>query len=108
MTSLAIFLMNGCIQTDKTNGINRPNVILILADDMAYGDLSGINGGLSQTPSLDRLAQESVWFSQGYSAAPVCAHLKERDNVRECPLNNQNNEELYRKRKEKRDDHHWF
>ncbi|MCK4748966.1 MAG: sulfatase-like hydrolase/transferase, partial [Bacteroidales bacterium] len=73
MTSLAVVMMNGCRLTDNSNGINRPNVILILADDMAYGDLSAINGGITQTSNLDRLARESVWFSQGYSAAPVCA-----------------------------------
>ncbi|MCS7468915.1 arylsulfatase [Stieleria sp. ICT_E10.1] len=50
-----------------------PNVILILADDMALGDLASFNGGRSRTPNLDQLKSESVWFSQAYSAAPVCA-----------------------------------
>ena len=50
-----------------------PNVILILADDMALGDLSRLNGGLSRTPRLDQLVGESVWFSRAYSASPVCA-----------------------------------
>jgi arylsulfatase A len=51
----------------------KPNVVLILADDMALGDLSSLNGGLTRTPHLDRLKQNSVWFRQAYSAAPVCA-----------------------------------
>lgn len=51
----------------------RPNVILILADDMALGDFSSRNKGLSNTPHLDRLAQESVWFNQACSASCVCA-----------------------------------
>ena len=51
----------------------RPNVILILADDMGAGDLSGLNGGLTRTPNLDRLAGEGVYFEQAYSSAPVCA-----------------------------------
>lgn len=50
----------------------KPNVILILADDMAVGDLSCFNE-LSRTPNLDRLKEESVWFSQAYSGSPVCA-----------------------------------
>ncbi|MEM9481072.1 MAG: sulfatase-like hydrolase/transferase, partial [Verrucomicrobiota bacterium] len=50
-----------------------PNVILILADDMALGDMSCFNGGVSRTPNLDRLKEESVWFHQAYSASPVCA-----------------------------------
>lgn len=50
----------------------KPNVILILADDMAVGDLSCFNKA-SRTPNLDRLKQESVWFSRAYSGSPVCA-----------------------------------
>ena len=51
----------------------RPNVILILADDLALGDLASRNGGISRTPNLDRLASESVRFTQAYSASCVCA-----------------------------------
>ena len=51
----------------------RPNVILILADDMAPGDFASRNKEKSKTPHLDRLAQESVWFDQAYSASCVCA-----------------------------------
>ncbi|WP_206028735.1 sulfatase-like hydrolase/transferase [Thalassoroseus pseudoceratinae] len=48
-------------------------MIVILADDMALGDFSFRNGGISQTPNLDRMARESVWFKQAYSASCVCA-----------------------------------
>ncbi|MDR0352692.1 MAG: arylsulfatase [Opitutaceae bacterium] len=51
----------------------KTNVLLILADDMAYGDLACVNGGLTRTPSLDQLALQSMFFNRGYSAAPVCA-----------------------------------
>ena len=50
-----------------------PNVIVILADDMAPGDLSAFNGGRSRTPYLDQMISEGIWFHAGYSAAPVCA-----------------------------------
>ncbi len=49
-----------------------PNVILILADDMGYGDFSAFNGGLSSTPALDGLVAESVCLTQQYTASPVC------------------------------------
>ena len=51
----------------------RPNIVLIVADDMGYGDFSCFNGGLSQTPALDALAAEGVCLTQHYSASPVCA-----------------------------------
>lgn len=51
----------------------RPNLLLILADDMGYGDFGAFNGGLSQTPVLDHLVAEGVCLTQHYSASPVCA-----------------------------------
>ena len=52
---------------------DRPNVVLILADDLAVGDLGGGDGRVTRTPNLDRLANESVRFVQAYSASCVCA-----------------------------------
>jgi arylsulfatase A len=52
--------------------IDKPNILLILVDDMGYGDFSRFNDGLSQTPRLDALIDESVCFSQSYTASPVC------------------------------------
>lgn len=50
-----------------------PNVILILADDLAIGDLNGGDARPTRTPNLDRFAQESIRFTQAYSASCVCA-----------------------------------
>ncbi len=73
VVGLVAMIGRGCGQ-DTQDGDNRqPNVILILVDDMAYGDLSMNNGGLTRTPHLDQLAEAGVVFSQGYSASPVCA-----------------------------------
>ena len=49
-----------------------PNIVLILVDDMGYGDLS-CYGSQIQTPNLDRMAAEGVLFRQFYSASPVCS-----------------------------------
>ncbi len=51
----------------------RPNVILIVADDMGYGDLGCFSDGTARTPHLDRLVAEGVCFRQHYSASPICA-----------------------------------
>ncbi|MEM9367940.1 MAG: sulfatase-like hydrolase/transferase [Planctomycetota bacterium] len=51
----------------------RPNIILIMADDFALGDLAFRNGGITHTPNLNRLALQSVQFTQAYSASCVCA-----------------------------------
>ena len=49
-----------------------PNVVLIYADDLGYGDL-GCYGSSNRTPNLDRMAAEGVRFTQFYSANPVCS-----------------------------------
>ena len=51
----------------------RPNILLIHADDLGYGDLSAYGQSQFQTPSLDRLAKEGTRFTQYYSGSTVCA-----------------------------------
>ena len=50
-----------------------PNIVLILADDMGYGDFGRFNDGASETPVLDGLLDTGTCLSQHYSASPVCA-----------------------------------
>jgi len=61
--------------SDKND--SRPNIILILADDMGYNDISLHNGGAAdgslQTPHIDSLAEDGIWFSRGYAANATCA-----------------------------------
>ena len=50
-----------------------PNIVLLVADDLGYGDL-GCYGALDiPTPNLDRLAREGVRLTSFYSAAAVCS-----------------------------------
>ena len=51
--------------------MTRPNIILILADDMGYSDL-GCYGSEIRTPNLDRLAASGLRFSQMYNSARCC------------------------------------
>ncbi|MBN8730651.1 MAG: sulfatase-like hydrolase/transferase, partial [Acidobacteria bacterium] len=51
----------------------RPNVILIMADDLGIGDLGCYGQKQIATPNIDRLAAEGTRFLEAYSGATVCA-----------------------------------
>ena len=50
-----------------------PNVLLILADDMGYGDFGAFGNDFIRTPNLDRLAREGMCLTQHYAGSPVCS-----------------------------------
>ena len=56
----------------QENGVKKPNIVLIMADDLGYGDLSSYGNPTIQTPTLDRLAMEGQKWTQFYVADPVC------------------------------------
>lgn len=53
-------------------GQEKPNILLIIADDCTYSDL-GIYGGQAKTPHLAKLVSEGMIFSKCYQAAPMCS-----------------------------------
>ena len=63
-------------QVIKPNGKGaprKPNLIIILADDLGYGDIEAYGTKAIRTPQLDRLAQEGVRFTEFYASANVCS-----------------------------------
>ena len=51
----------------------RPNFVVILCDDLGYGDLSCYGHPTIQTPHLDRLAKQGMRLTACYASAPVCS-----------------------------------
>lgn len=51
----------------------RPNIVLILIDDLGWKDLGCTGSRYYQTPHIDRLASEGMLFTQAYAAAPICS-----------------------------------
>jgi len=78
LSSIAItgwILINGSLQSCSSPEPNdvKPNVIVIMADDMGYGDLSCYGNQEIQTPHLDRLAAEGIRFTDFHSNGTVCS-----------------------------------
>lgn len=69
----AIFLLGLLLSLPCTAGDARPNIVLILADDLGYGQLGSYGQKLVATPHLDRMAAEGLVFDRFYAGAPVCA-----------------------------------
>ena len=61
----------GACQPDA--GSPKPNIVLIVADDLGYGELGSYGQPRIRTPTLDRLAETGMRFSRHYSGSPVCA-----------------------------------
>lgn len=51
----------------------RPNVVIILADDMGYGDLSCYGNEMIETRNIDGIGRDGVRFTSGYTTAPLCS-----------------------------------
>jgi len=67
---LIVTLLTGLAHAETTP---PPNVIVILADDLGYGELGCYGQKLIRTPRLDRMAAEGLRFTQFYAGATVCA-----------------------------------
>jgi arylsulfatase A-like enzyme len=76
MIRSVILLLGATVLAAASHGaepVLRPNVIVVLADDLGWGDLSCYEGTIAETPHLDKMAAEGVRFTQCYVAAPICS-----------------------------------
>ena len=69
-----LILLIRCKNTPtKIEKTSPPNIILIMADDLGYGDIGVYGQSLFPTPNIDRLAKGGIRFLQHYSGSTVCA-----------------------------------
>ncbi|MEZ6139660.1 MAG: arylsulfatase [Zavarzinella sp.] len=61
-----------CLFTLPLLGAERPNIVLIYADDLGYGDLSCYGATAVKTPNVDRLAKEGLRFTDAHSPSATC------------------------------------
>ena len=73
MAALGVALLFPTSKLFSADKPSRPNIILILADDLGYGDVGCYGQKRIQTPQIDRLAAEGMRFTQCYAGSTVCA-----------------------------------
>lgn len=66
-------LLGPTVLTAESVPTRRPNIVMILIDDMGWGDFSCFGNKDAKTPNIDRLAAEGLRFEQFYVASPICS-----------------------------------
>lgn len=60
------------MSNQTSTNFNKPNIVIVYADDLGYGDVGCYGAAKIPTPNLDRLAAEGIVFTEGYSVAATC------------------------------------
>ncbi|MEI7729819.1 MAG: arylsulfatase [Verrucomicrobiota bacterium] len=70
---LTLILLCACVANAHAAAADRPNIIFVLSDDLAQGDVGCYGQKLIKTPVMDRMAAEGTRYTQGYCGTTVCA-----------------------------------
>src|SRR6187401_1670541 len=71
--SLVLLFSFSQLSAATPTAVSRPNIIFVLSDDLAQGDVGVYGQKLIQTPRLDRMAREGTRYNQAYCGTSVCA-----------------------------------
>ncbi|NWU37195.1 STS sulfatase, partial [Hylia prasina] len=69
---LLLIICQCAINSIKTQSVSKPNMILLMADDLGIGDLGCYGNKTLRTPNIDRLSKEGVTLTQHIAASPLC------------------------------------
>ena len=72
-TTAASLTISGCALAAKNSKLKTPNILMILVDDLGYGDLSSYGAKDMQTPNIDQLIVAGMRFDNFYANCPVCS-----------------------------------
>lgn len=70
---LFLILSASVVFSSSSAAAARPNIVMVLIDDMGWGDFSCFGNKEAKTPNVDRLAAEGLRFEQFYTASPICS-----------------------------------
>ncbi len=72
----SLILVSALVFSASIITAEKPNVIVITADDLGYGDLSCYGAKAFQTPHIDKLAQEGRRFTSGHATKSTCTSTR--------------------------------
>ena len=71
--SAALALGGGLGSAFAADGVRKPNIVLLFADDLGYGEIGCYGRGDIPTPNIDSIASNGIRFTDGYVSCPVCS-----------------------------------
>ncbi len=71
--ALSLFVASAAVSAAS----DKPNFVIVMADDLGYGDLGVYGAKLIKTPNLDRMALNGARFDSFYSSANICTAARE-------------------------------
>lgn len=87
---LTLMLVNSCAPKKSVSMKTKntpPNVIFIIADDLGYADIGTYGSSFYDTPNIDKLASNSIRFTNGYANCPVCSPSRASFQTGKYPVN---------------------
>jgi len=72
LASTCLATLVTCTQAKKEKAAQLPNIVIIYADDLGYGDLGAYGATRLKTPNIDKLANGGIRFSSGYATSSTC------------------------------------
>ena len=73
MIRMIVLVIVACVWSPFIRAVERPNVVIIMCDDLGYGDLGCFGNSAIMSVHINALAEEGIKFTSCYSAAPVCS-----------------------------------
>src|SRR5580765_6119187 len=73
MERIITIVITLCLTFSAAHAANRPNIVFVLCDDLAQGDVGCYGQKLIKTPIMDRMASEGTRYTQAYCGTSVCA-----------------------------------
>ena len=72
LSIFCLFFTHSCVQDRSKSTVESPNIVLIISDDQSWTDYGFLGHKHIETPNIDKLAQEGLTFTRGYTTAPLC------------------------------------
>ena len=71
--TIVVIVSTSCNGNSNKSIKSSPNLVLILVDDLGYGDLASYGHQIVKTPNIDKLASDGVMYTQYYAPSPLCS-----------------------------------